>query len=946
VRYAATDLVAQMNSLRTSTGKPVTTTETFLNYQTHPDIVAAGDWVFPNLQPWFNGALDPSDIGGMVQAVVGEVAALQTLAGNQVVVVKESWWPTAGPAGASESNQVEYFRQLAEQPVFFVWGEAYDQPWKSEDSPSGSLGPNWGLHTADRTPKAIIAELRDIYTQAYFPTRDLLPGALAFLRQMTLANGLPQNEATASELALLSDTVNSIPANNRFFNPAQAGFWLTTSVLSHALGRQDAAFAAGMSDSDLVTELTATIQSLEAISNTANSVYRSPPGETPAGIAFFQNYDSITGQPRAGAVDRQVPFIDNGYLAVGLLATGRYLRRAASQGDVGPRAEFLDLANRAEALAKRIQFAFWFDAESKRFHLGGTNDPMAGGVVDRLTSESRLVPVLAFALGQISRSDFDAAMRLLVRESRSGSRIIGSPGLERLPVFGTALELFVPTIFLSSERETMFGQSTLAQAVFAAVDTAQSLGLPAAGAMGIANGGTPPDGADAKYLNFGLSPAELAGDANNPRDQHVLVPPAAAIMAGTMSKLPNPHLQAAGEAAARNASEAIDQLRAAGQFDATYGAPNYLDFGSQMVNSVNPVRGFLEIAQLAAALLNNELGGDYLESLLRYDIGWRTALDAYRQALNVRELEFSANGAGTPIIRSNASGGSNLTAPAETDGGVWHLQSVGDSATYDVGIGLPGIYRAQVRYSNHDGGSLDDLQIALNGQTVATFTTINTQDWNLFSETEPLPLGELLPGTFQVTITLMSTDGHGVDLDTLALTWSPRNWHNHRLAYDVNDDTYTTPNDVLIIITELNANDTRQLPVPPPSDTAIPYYDVNGDGYISPLDALLVVNVLNQTPVATAEGEAVEMAMVIATESAGLPVMFDRQTASAGVPTSALVSASEPTADGVDEIMADIASPAWTSPDDRDESIFYDRDELTAIEELEFPPLADGISLP
>jgi hypothetical protein len=74
---------------------------------------------------------------------------------------------------------------------------------------------------------------------------------------------------------------------------------------------------------------------------------------------------------------------------------------------------------------------------------------------------------------------------------------------------------------------------------------------------------------------------------------------------------------------------------------------------------------------------------------------------------------------------------------------------------------------------------------------------------------------------------------------------------------DVNRDGQITPLDALLIINELNARGSRQLPPLPTGEgedslddatAPQPIFDVNGDGYLSPSDALAVINVLNAFP--------------------------------------------------------------------------------------------------
>ena len=71
-------------------------------------------------------------------------------------------------------------------------------------------------------------------------------------------------------------------------------------------------------------------------------------------------------------------------------------------------------------------------------------------------------------------------------------------------------------------------------------------------------------------------------------------------------------------------------------------------------------------------------------------------------------------------------------------------------------------------------------------------------------------------------------------------------WQNPLHNLDVNDDSFVSPLDVLVIINDINTFGTRRLVAPfnDFSTTAV-YLDSDGDGFLSPLDALLVINSIN-----------------------------------------------------------------------------------------------------
>lgn len=159
-RYTRTQLEAEIASLRTVTRLPIATTEPLNMYLSDPSLCNVGDWVFPNVHPYWAGIRNVTDA---VVWTASQYTALVTIANGQTVICHESWWPTGGDPACNEENQVEYFRQLSATTVRFIWGEAFNMRWKNE----GTQGPYWGLHTSTQLAKLIIAALQSIYIEPY-----------------------------------------------------------------------------------------------------------------------------------------------------------------------------------------------------------------------------------------------------------------------------------------------------------------------------------------------------------------------------------------------------------------------------------------------------------------------------------------------------------------------------------------------------------------------------------------------------------------------------------------------------------------------------------------------------------------------------------------------------------------------------------------------------------
>ncbi|HML23384.1 MAG TPA: hypothetical protein PKD09_17140 [Aggregatilinea sp.] len=155
-RYDFATLEAAMADLKAQTGKPVTTTEVQPLYEKDVEngVLDVGDWVFPNIHPFWAHVTDPADAAQWTKIQYENL--LDAVGAERPVVFKEVGLPTAGAESTSELRQAEYYFRLKETPVVFVYFEAFDQPWKVE---GGGVGAHWGLFLNDRSPKAGIEEL-------------------------------------------------------------------------------------------------------------------------------------------------------------------------------------------------------------------------------------------------------------------------------------------------------------------------------------------------------------------------------------------------------------------------------------------------------------------------------------------------------------------------------------------------------------------------------------------------------------------------------------------------------------------------------------------------------------------------------------------------------------------------------------------------------------------
>lgn len=105
-----------------------------------------------------------------------------------------------------------------------------------------------------------------------------------------------------------------------------------------------------------------------------------------------------------------------------------------------------------------------------------------------------------------------------------------------------------------------------------------------------------------------------------------------------------------------------------------------------------------------------------------------------------------------------------------------------------------------------------------------------------------------LPASGRQTVSLAA--GQALAEVDFGVSTSGSRWQNRNNRFDVNNDGFVTPNDVLLIVNRLNSNGPQTLSDEPTP----PYLDVNGDGLVTANDVLQVVNAINSQ--GDSEGEA------------------------------------------------------------------------------------------
>jgi exo-beta-1,3-glucanase (GH17 family) len=146
-RYTVSDLCSAISGLRSSTGKPATTSEDIDDYYSHPDLLLVGDWLFPIVHPYWHFTKYPA------AAIRWEEEQYNNLLDktDRFILFKEVGLPTSGAYGLSEASHDQYYRGLAKTGVRFVYFEGFDQPSKI----TSSVEPHWGIFRSTRKPKLL-----------------------------------------------------------------------------------------------------------------------------------------------------------------------------------------------------------------------------------------------------------------------------------------------------------------------------------------------------------------------------------------------------------------------------------------------------------------------------------------------------------------------------------------------------------------------------------------------------------------------------------------------------------------------------------------------------------------------------------------------------------------------------------------------------------------------
>jgi hypothetical protein len=212
---------------------------------------------------------------------------------------------------------------------------------------------------------------------------------------------------------------------------------------------------------------------------------------------FYQWYWIGQNPPVVGAgnADHVVPSIDNAFLAASLITLRAY----------GTNNQHDDLAQKADAILRNMDFLLWYDPVTHRFNWGGPVDPMGGTWADYYSNENRIINFIARALGHLTTDEYQASLSALIQYPAIYDR--GTPDesddvlVQRVAWDGSYFTYAAPGLFIR-EIDTPYAEDTLFPATWAQITYASAQGYPVWGLsdcfsirdLGYVQQGAPPTG--------------------------------------------------------------------------------------------------------------------------------------------------------------------------------------------------------------------------------------------------------------------------------------------------------------------------------------------------------------------------------------------------------------------------------------------------------------------
>ncbi|MGA2456096.1 MAG: TIR domain-containing protein [Terriglobales bacterium] len=164
-RYTFGELQKTVARFQEATGRPVAVSEILGEYESNQQLVALGDFLFPDVHPQWHEGETPEAAWAETVAAARKTAQLTSAFPDREILLKMVSFPSAGAPGLTPDAQARFYHYAVETArdnkdvparVAFSFMGAFDTPWKTTNYGWTLPEQSTGLFTAKREPKPAV----------------------------------------------------------------------------------------------------------------------------------------------------------------------------------------------------------------------------------------------------------------------------------------------------------------------------------------------------------------------------------------------------------------------------------------------------------------------------------------------------------------------------------------------------------------------------------------------------------------------------------------------------------------------------------------------------------------------------------------------------------------------------------------------------------------------
>ena len=168
-RYSVGELREMVARFQRETARPVVVSETLGEYESNPQLVLLGDFLFPDVHSNWRQGETPEDAWAETFAAARKAAQLVSGDPERQVLLKMVSFPSGGAPGLTPITQARFYRYVVEGArdnkdiparVSFSFMGAFDTPWKATAYGWTPPEQSTGLFTVKREPKLAVSNVK------------------------------------------------------------------------------------------------------------------------------------------------------------------------------------------------------------------------------------------------------------------------------------------------------------------------------------------------------------------------------------------------------------------------------------------------------------------------------------------------------------------------------------------------------------------------------------------------------------------------------------------------------------------------------------------------------------------------------------------------------------------------------------------------------------------